>query len=307
MPGRLRLMIRKVTEHITAIGPLGNPKVITIYAIKDREKAIIDSGPASVSTSLLSGLREAGIPPEEITRIILTHIHIDHAGGTWSLIDSMPNAKVLVPFRGLKYLVDPTRLLQSAIPILGDLLNLWGPVKPVPSQRVEPLQFNQKIDLGSTQLTCLPAVGHAPHQMVFLDEVEGVFAADALGIYHDKCGKFTPTSPPPAFDYPQAIRDIQMIRDLKPDRVLLPHYSFLQASPSLFEEIEGVYVRWHDILEAEGISEEVERASEKLLEEFPLYRECIEPAVLRQVMRLDVGGMLDYFRRMNHQAKPAAR
>src|SRR5712692_684046 len=267
-------MIRRVTERITAIGPLGNPKVITIYAINDEEKAIIDAGPASVSAPLLSGLREAGIPPEEITLIILTHIHIDHAGGTWSLIDSMPNAKVLVPYRGLKYLVDPTRLLQSAVPILGDLLNLWGPVKPVPSERVEPLQFNQKIDLGETQLTCLPAVGHAPHQMIFLDEANGVFAADALGIYHEKCGKFTPTSPPPAFDYPQAIRDIQMIRELEPDRVLLPHYSSLEASPSLFEEIEGVYVRWHDIIEAEGRTDDVSMVSEDVLEEFPLYRDC---------------------------------
>lgn len=300
-------MIRKVTERITSIGPLGNPKVITIYAINDGEKAIIDAGPASVSAQLLVGLREAGIPPEEITLIILTHIHIDHAGGTWSLIESMPNAKVLVPYRGLKYLVDPTRLLQSAAPILGDLLNLWGPVKPVPSQRVEPLQFNQKIDLGEVQLTCLPAVGHAPHQMVFLDEVNGVFAADALGIFHEKCGKFTPTSPPPAFDYPQAIRDIQMIRGLEPDRVLLPHYSFLQASSSLFEEIEGVYVRWHDIIEAQRGTEDVGRVSERVLEEFPSYRECIEPAVLRQVMRLDVGGMLDYSRKMNQQAKPAAK
>ncbi len=300
-------MLRSVTDRVTAIGPLGYPKVITVYAINDEEKAIIDAGPASVSAQLLSGLREARIPPEDITRIILTHIHIDHAGGTWSLIDSMPNAKVLVPYRGLKYLIDPTRLLQSAVPILGDLLNLWGPVKPVPSERVEPLQFDQEIDLGETKLTCLPAVGHAPHQMVFLDEANGVFAADALGIYHEKCRRFTPTSPPPAFDYPQAIRDIQMIRGLEPDRVLLPHYSFLEASTSLFEEIEEVYVRWHDIIEAEGVTEDVGMVSESVLEEFPVYRECIEPAVLRQVMRLDVGGLLDYFRRMNQQAKSAAK
>lgn len=301
-------MIRSVTDQISAIGPLGTPKVITIYVINDREKAIIDTGPASVSTELLNGLHEAGIRPEEITHVVLTHIHIDHAGGTWSLADSMPNAKILVPYRGLKYLVDPTRLLQSAAPILGDLLDLWGPVKPVPSERVEPLQFNQKIDLGHTQLTCLPAVGHAPHQMVFLDEVNGVFAADALGIYHEKCEKFTPTSPPPAFDYPQAIKDIQMIRDLEPDRVLLPHYSFLKASANLFEEIEGVYVRWHDIIEKEGPTKDVRGISEKVQGEFPMYQECIEPAVLRQIMRLDVWGMLDYFRRMTLQkARPVEK
>ncbi len=294
-------MSRRVSDRISAIGPLGNPKVITIYAINDKEKAIIDAGPASVSDQLLTGLREVGLPPEEITRIILTHIHIDHAGGTWRLIESMPNAKVLVPYRGLKYLVDPTRLLQSAKPILGDLLDLWGSVKPVPAERVEPLQFNQTIDLGDVRLTCLPAVGHAPHQMVFLDEEFGVFAADALGIYHEKCGKFTPTSPPPAFDYPQAIRDIQMIQELEPDLVLLPHYSFLEASRALFEKIESVYVRWHDIIEAEGMAGELGGVSEKVLEEYPMFRECIEPAVLRQVMRLDVGGMLDYFRRMASQ------
>lgn len=294
-------MSKRVSDKITAIGPLGNPKVITIYAINDKEKAIIDAGPASVSDQLLSGLREVGLRPEEITRIVLTHIHIDHAGGTWRLIESMPNAKVLVPYRGLKYLVDPTRLLLSAKPILGDLLDLWGPVKPVPAERVEPLQFNQTIDLGEIKLTCLSAVGHAPHQMVFVDEELGVFAADALGIYHDKCAKFTPTSPPPAFDYPQALRDIEMIRGLEPDLVLLPHYSFLRASPSLFEEIESVYIRWHNIIEAEAAAEELGDVSNKVLDEYPMFRECIEPAVLRQVMRLDVGGMLDYLRRMSSQ------
>ncbi len=290
-------MIQKLTPEITAIGPLGTPRVITIYAINDEEKAIVDAGPSSVSAQLLSGLREAGITPEEVTRIILTHIHIDHAGGTWSLLESMPNAKVMVPFRGLKHLVDPTRLLHSAASILGDLLQLWGPVKPVSADRVEALQFDQVIDLGHIRLRCLPAVGHAPHQMVFLDEETGVFAADALGIYHEKCRSFTPTSPPRAFDYPQAIKDIQMIRDLEPARVLLPHYSTLEASAGLFEEIEGVYVRWYEIIEREGSGKEVQAISEKILEEFPIYRDCIEPAVLKQVMRLDVGGMLDYLRR----------
>ncbi len=301
-------MIRRLTDQITAIGPLGTPKVITVYAIKDEEKAIIDSGPSAVSGELLSGLHEAGIPPEEITRIILTHIHIDHAGGTWKLLESMPNAKVLVPEKGLKHLVDPTRLLESAGPILGDLLSQWGPVKPVPQERVEPLHANQTISLGRLSLKCLPAVGHAPHQMVFLDEADGVFAADALGIYHEKCGKFTPTSPPPTFDYPQAVRDIQMIRDLDPDHVMLPHYTFLKASPTIFEEMEGVYVKWHDMIEEEGIDGDVQVVSEHMLQEMPVYRDCIEPAVLRQVMRIDVGGMMSYLRRAAMpQAKPTLR
>ncbi len=290
-------MIRRVTDQISAIGPLGTPKVITVYAINDEEKAIIDSGPSSVSSELISGLREAGVPPENITRIILTHIHIDHAGGTWKLLEAMPNAKVLVPERGLKHLVDPTRLLESAGPILGELLTLWGAVKPVPQERVEPLHANETINLGRLSLKCIPAVGHAPHQMVFHDEAgEVVFAADALGIYHDRCRRFTPTSPPPTFDYPQAIRDIQMIRDLDPERVMLPHYTSLEASPALFAEMEKTYVRWHDLIEKD-VDGDVQVASERILSEFPVYIDCIEPAVLRQVMRIDVGGMMEYFRR----------
>ncbi len=300
-------MIRKVTDQITAIGPLGTPRVITIYGIDDEEKAIIDSGPSSVSGQLLTGLREAGIPPEKITRIILTHVHIDHAGGAWSLLESMPNAKVLVPERGLKHLVDPTKINQTAPQILGELFDLWGPVKPVPTERVEPLHPNQTISLGSITLRCIPAVGHAPHQMVFLNEETGLFAADALGIYHEKCGRFTPTSPPPAFDYPQAIKDIRMIQDdLDPDRIFLPHYTFLKSSPELFEEIERIYEKWHDIVEREGSARDVQALSESILDEFPFYRDCVEPAVLRQIMRLDVGGMLDYFKRMAlQQAKQA--
>jgi glyoxylase-like metal-dependent hydrolase (beta-lactamase superfamily II) len=288
----------KISSDIYSIGPLGNPKVITLYLIDGKRPTLIDSGPSSVSGEVVLGLKKLGFVPTDIEYIALTHIHIDHGGGAWLLSQKLPNSTVLIPKRGFKFLIEPSRLIESANKILGDILDSWGPVRPLDQNRSTSVEDNEVRELGARNLRYIWAPGHASHHMVLYDaERREVFAADAVGIYHPEIMKISPTTPPPGFDYETAIRDIKKIESWNPKRLYLPHFQHIEGNSEFFDMVKRTYNDWFRIILREfrnGLSNE--KIMEKIENEFPEYR-AIGSTLLKQLTRVDVGGYLYYFKR----------
>lgn len=247
---------------------------------------------------------ECGVSPSQIDSLLLTHIHLDHAGGAAKFLDRCCSAKAYVPERGFKHLLKPDVLNTSSRSVLGDrIFASWGACGPVPEARTSAVKPHQKIDLGETELEYIPATGHAPHHNVLLEEKQSiVFSADALGIYDGQTSSIIPTTPPPSFDLDQALRDIDMIRNWNLHRACMAHFTEISPEEKYFELLKNRFVLW-----AEMISHYVEEKDIKdyqpsdcfdlfsqLAKKWPEYGN-LSTDMKEQVSRVDVGGMLNYF------------
>ncbi len=297
--------IAPLNDSLYRLGPMGNPPVLSSYLVIDEKVAIVDCGPRSVIDELLSLLRECGFSPSEIDYLLLTHIHLDHAGGTASFLEKCVSAKAFVPERGFKHLLNPETLNSSSRPVLGDrIFTSWGQCDPVPKERAVAVKPHAKINLGGTELEYIPATGHAPHHNVLHDQRRSIlFSADALGIYEERSQSLIPTTPPPSFDLEQAIQDIRMIENLKPELACMAHFVELpRPDENYYKTVIKRFRFWADTVELYikekklkdyGLQDCLNLFS-TLAESFPEYRALSED-LKEQAARVDVGGLLNYF------------
>ena len=146
---------------------------------------------------------------------MLTHIHLDHAGGVGSLAGRFPNATVWVHERGARHLADPSRLVSSATRVYGEerMASLFGPVEPVPAERLRVLGDDEELDIGGRSLTALDTPGHASHHLALVDSSTGVvFTGDALGIHVPIFPSCARRRLRPGFDLELAVASIERIR-----------------------------------------------------------------------------------------------
>jgi glyoxylase-like metal-dependent hydrolase (beta-lactamase superfamily II) len=202
--------------------------VTSAYLVTGPRPSLVETGSATVADEVREGLRSLGVGPDDLAHIVVTHIHLDHAGGAGTLAPHFPSATVWVHERGAPHLADPTRLTASAERIYGKdgLRRLFGPVEPVPEDRLRALTDMDSVDLGDGRsLTALHTPGHASHHVTLLDsETGGAFVGDALGVFLPDVQILRPATPPPEFDLEQAIRSIERIRDVEPSRILFSHF-----------------------------------------------------------------------------------
>lgn len=194
------------------------------HLIRGSEKiALIETGPKSYVDNVIAGLEAAGV--DHLDWIIVTHIHLDHAGAAGTLAQQYPDARVAVHEIGAPHLVNPSKLWSSASKIYGDQMDdLWGGIDPLPQERVEVIEDGDVIGLGGVTLTAIETTGHASHHHSFLSDEGDVFTGDALGVRLPDIGVIRPTAPPPEFDVEQAIVSIEKIRALRPTRLWPTHY-----------------------------------------------------------------------------------
>jgi glyoxylase-like metal-dependent hydrolase (beta-lactamase superfamily II) len=172
-------------------------------------------------------LDRLGIGPHELAHVVVTHIHLDHAGGVGALSERYPDATVWVHERGAPHLADPARLVASATTVYGDeqMRLLFGDVQPVAAHRIRSLVDGDRIDLGDRVLTAAATPGHAKHQVALVDSVTGaVFTGDALGIHPPDVPVLRPATPPPDYDLELAIESIERIRALAGELLLFSHF-----------------------------------------------------------------------------------
>jgi glyoxylase-like metal-dependent hydrolase (beta-lactamase superfamily II) len=205
----------------------GRPRLTSAYLIEADQPALVETGPTTSATSVRHGLHALGIGPNDLAHIVVTHIHLDHAGGVGALCERYPNATVWVHERGAAHLAEPARLVASATTVYGDdqMETLFGPVLPVPAQRIRSLDDGDMIELGGRSLSVAATPGHAQHQVALADSTTGaVFTGDALGIHPPGLPVLRPATPPPDYDLELAIGSIERIRALAGELLLFSHF-----------------------------------------------------------------------------------
>ena len=194
---------------------LGREKVIGAWLV---DGCLVDPGPSSSLDALLDGLGD-----ERPERLLLTHIHFDHAGAAGTLVKRWPGLEVWVHERGAKHLADPERLVASASRIYGeDMDRLWGEIVPVPRENLKVLGDEETRE-GDWRIAYTP--GHASHHVAYLHEPSGtVFAGDVAGVRIPPDGYVLPPTPPPDIDIATWHRSIDLIAGWDPDAVAVTHF-----------------------------------------------------------------------------------
>jgi glyoxylase-like metal-dependent hydrolase (beta-lactamase superfamily II) len=218
-----------VADGITAVDTFygGFERYTAAYLLDAREPAIVETGPTTSAEHVRAGLDRLGIGRSDLAHIVVTHIHLDHAGGVGTLCDWFPKATVWVHERGAPHLADPTRLVASATRVYGDerMKSLFGPVESVPPQRIHSIADGAALEFGGRALTAIATPGHASHQVALVDSATGVvFTGDALGIHPPDIPMLRPATPPPEYDLELAIESIEKIRSLAGELVLFSHF-----------------------------------------------------------------------------------
>lgn len=222
-------LLQSIADGVTRIDLQfqDRPQVIAAYLLYDgREAALVETGPTSTVERLLEGLQAAGVPLEAVRHLIVTHIHLDHAGASGALIQRLPWANVYVHPVGAPHLADPSRLIASAARIYGDLLEpLWGKVIPVPADRLIVVSDGERLRVAGHTLIAFDTPGHARHHHAFLDETTGLlFTGDIAGVRMPGIRYVRPPTPPPELDLEAWSASIARLRALNATGLCLTHF-----------------------------------------------------------------------------------
>lgn len=205
----------------------GYDGITAAYLIRSSRPALVETGAARSAGRVVAELAALGIGPDDLATIVVTHIHLDHAGGVGDLVSAFPRAEVVVHERGARHLVDPSRLLASARRVYGSVLDsVFGELLSTPAERVRSLGDSGEVDLGDgRQLTSTYSPGHASHHVGLLDSATGdLYVGDAAGIYVPEADLVRPATPPPEFDLDLSLASLETFRQLAPSRLLFSHY-----------------------------------------------------------------------------------
>lgn len=212
----------------------GVPGVIgSFLLVGDGDLVLIESGPSTSHQNLVEGIKEAGYNFADVSRLIVTHIHLDHAGAAGILMQEYPNLRLSVHSGGAPYLIHPERLLKSATRIYGERMErLWGEVIGADVDRVDPIEDGDVLEVAGRELLVRHAPGHAGSHVVLLDESTGVlFTGDAAGARLQGTEYVCPTLAPPELDLPLWVQTVEMMQGLDATKLALTHCG-------VFEDVE---------------------------------------------------------------------
>ena len=197
------------------------------YLIRGERPCLVETGTAPSAPVVRDALARLGIGPGDLATVVVTHIHLDHAGGAGDIAGMFPTARVVVHQRGARHLADPSRLVAGARQVYGEALDrLFGVLEPVPADRIVALDDTGTIDLGGgRRLDSHYSPGHAKHHVGLLDSGSGdLYTGDAAGVYIPETADVRPATPPPDFDLETALGSLRKFAALEPTRLLFSHY-----------------------------------------------------------------------------------
>lgn len=234
--------------------------------------AFIDCGTSHAVPQMMQALADRGLTPEAVDWLILTHVHLDHAGGAGALLARLPNARVLVHPRGVPHMIDPSRLVAGATAVYGaeEMARTYGSVLPVPEARVETAAEGQRVRVGGRTLECADTPGHARHHICLFDaHTASWFTGDTFGIAYAELagaqGRFIiPTSSPVQFE-PEALKDsIRRLMARQPQAMHLTHYGTVEdpapLAGALLEQIDAMVAIGQASAPGPGRQAELEQA-----------------------------------------------
>ena len=251
---------------------LGRERVIGCYLLETSDgPALFDCGPGNCVPELKEQLRERGLELADLRHLLLSHIHLDHAGAAGVLVGEHPGLQVHVSEVGAPHLIDPERLERSARRLYGDEFDfLWGELAPVPEQNVHVVGSDV---LG---LACFPTRGHASHHVSYLDSDGTLYAGDAAGVRIQPSSFVLPPTPPPEFDLEQWSTSLDEIERRRPQRLALIHFGVAEDVDRHLAELRERLHAWANRVR-DGSSEEefVAAAAADLGTERELYEQAM--------------------------------
>ncbi|WP_433357247.1 MBL fold metallo-hydrolase [Microtetraspora malaysiensis] len=197
------------------------------YLILGDRPCLVETGTSTSAPIVRDALTSLGVGPDDLATVVVTHIHLDHAGGVGDIAHFYPSAEIVVHEKGARHLADPSRLMASAKMVWGDKLDvLFGTLAPTDAARIRALGDTGSIDLGNGRtLSSHYSPGHAKHHVGLLDSLSGdLYVGDAAGVYLPETGDLRPATPPPDFDLGVALDSIALFEALGPQRLLFSHY-----------------------------------------------------------------------------------
>jgi glyoxylase-like metal-dependent hydrolase (beta-lactamase superfamily II) len=240
-----------VIEVDTLLG--GWERVTSGYVVDGDETVLVETGSQSSVPALLAALDGLGVAPGDLAHVVVTHIHLDHAGGVGDVARAFPAATIHVHEKGARHLIDPTRLVDSAAMVYGDLLDsLYGRLTPTDAARVHVLEDGEELRIGPDRvLTTVDSPGHAKHHLALHDSVTGLlFVGDAVGVRLPDAGVLRPATPPPDFDLDQALTSIAKFAARRPTGIALAHYGLVPEAEAVLDEATEILTRWAEVAEA---------------------------------------------------------
>ena len=205
----------------------GHDGITAGYLIRSERPCLVETGTARSAPVVRDALAQLGIGAGDLATVVVTHIHLDHAGGAGDIAAMFPAAQIAVHQRGARHLADPSRLMAGARQVYGDALDrLFGVLAPVPADRIVALDDTGTIDLGGgRRLDSHYSPGHAKHHVGLIDSGSGdLYTGDAAGVYIPETADMRPATPPPDFDLETALGSLRKFAALEPTRLLFSHY-----------------------------------------------------------------------------------
>ena len=291
--------------HIIDLKPTGVENFIASYVLRGtKATAIIETGPTCSIPNLLTGLNEIGVKNTDVSYIMVSHIHIDHGGGAGTLMQHLPNAKLVVHPRGAPHIIHPEKLWEQSQLVLGEVATAYGKIEPVPENRVITPSDNTLFDLGdSVQIKVQETLGHASHHLAYFDlDSRGIFQGDAAGIYFPKLDVTIPTAPAP-FHFEMTLASLQKLAQLQPKWLYYTHYGPADNAVERIGRYTAQLQLWANIVsEAVKRGNTLENIHEQILQKDPQMKTAIDfinkHLLLRKgVLMQNIQGYTEYFKK----------
>jgi glyoxylase-like metal-dependent hydrolase (beta-lactamase superfamily II) len=294
----------------------GRPQSIASLLIESEgARALIDPGPESTLEALRDALRTRGLSFASLDALLLTHIHLDHAGATGSIVRENPNLRVYVHEFGAPHMVDPSRLLASAGRLYGaNLKTFYGECLSVPESNLRTLDGGEQIQIGQAKLDVCYTPGHASHHVAYWDPASRIaFVGDNAGIRIEGKPYLLPATPPPDIDLELWNNSLDTIASWHPERLFLTHFGYIDNPAEHIrlyrERLRAWAALTQQLLES---SESPENGERRFIEEISNEVRTVLPAEPAELYIFNGGlglswrGLVRWLRKRSPQAKPQA-
>lgn len=210
------------------------------------ELAILDPGPTSSLPGLKRKLAQRGLSVRDLSAILVTHIHLDHAGSTGTLVRENPRLRVYVHERGARHMADPAKLLSSAKRLYGDAMDhMWGEFAAVPVENLRPLAGGEQVHAAGRAIDVIYTPGHASHHVSYMDTSTGTaFVGDTGGLRISRRACVLPLTPPPDIDFDLWRESLRQIRARQPERLFLTHFGAASDPDAHLAQLEDGFAKW---------------------------------------------------------------
>lgn len=290
--------------YLTDLKPAGVENVIASYVLLASKTAIVETGPTTSILNLLAGLKEIGVKNEEVDYVAVSHVHIDHAGGSGTLLRQLPNAKLIVHPRGAPHLIEPEKLWAASLQVLGKVAEMYGKIEPVPKDRIITAYDGMTIDLGNhIELQVLETLGHASHHLSFFDNHDrGIFPGDAAGTYVSTYDAIVPATPPP-FNLEVTLASINRLIAIKPNQLYYTHFGPTRKAIEKLEAYAEQLKLWaKTISDSIKLGEDFDMIYQKILQKDNTMKPAINylqrNIIFREGMiKQDIQGFIEYLNR----------